>query len=70
MSNSTNTKKFWMVASALNVVNGTRVRHATYKEALNEAERLARTQPYDAFYILETTEVVRSVVMPVTVESL
>ncbi len=47
--------KFWMVKG-----NGpTSYCHSNEKDAMIEAERLARSNPGQAFYILEATRVVR-----------
>lgn len=60
-------KKFWLVWKP----NGAlpTFKHPSYDDAKKEAERLARKNSADRFYILEALEVV-SVELPVTVQPL
>jgi hypothetical protein len=49
------TRKFWMITGD---GNSPKVRHITYRDAVLEAERLAKANPGIEFFVLESVELV------------
>lgn len=57
---------FWMVYNPRH--SAPRVQHPTHKEAVAEAQRLARLQPDDTFYVLAVSAIVKAEVSVSTTE--
>jgi len=53
--NMTQTRKFWMITGD---GNSPKVRHTTRRDAVREAERLAKANPGVEFFVLESVELV------------
>lgn len=51
--NNTEPKKFWMITGD---GNAPKVRHANRQDAVNEASRLAKSNPGKEFFVMETVE--------------